>query len=292
VNGKVGLDTPALRDQRGGKGPDAGVLGHLDVQVLAARRVDLAPGGWDHPWLPNRHWRLYQHDRGGGRLLVDGAAYGLEPERVYLIPPHRRLASRCEASFRQFYIHFDLTGLPSVALGDLFPGPIGVPASPPFEASVAELGAHVGADWRGDMAFECWIRGVISEAIGRYLASVPPDERERYQLRLSALQPVLPALRRIEAGFSDRLINVELAALCSLSEDHFIRRFAAATGLPPARFIARRRVALAAQLLLYSDQTLEQIAERTGFRDRFYFSRVFTRETGTAPGAFRRGGPA
>jgi AraC-like DNA-binding protein len=270
---------------------DAGALPHLDVRVLAASRVDLVPGRWEHPSLPNRHWRLYQHDRPGGWLFVDSAAYRLEPERVYLIPPNRPLASRCEAPFRQFFLHFDLTGLPSVALGELFPGPVAVPASLPFEATVAELGARVGAGWHGDLAFECWIKGVISEAIGRYLISVAPEQRERYQLRLSALRPVLPALRRIEEALGERLANADLAALCSLSEDHFIRRFAAATGLPPARFIARRRVALAAQLLLYSDQSLEQIAERTGFRDRFYLSRVFTRETGTPPGAFRHGGP-
>jgi AraC-like DNA-binding protein len=284
------LDGSALDERPAGIGADPVAPPHLDVLILAVNRVELAPGRWDHPWLPNRHWRLYQHDGNGGILVVDGVAYPLELGRVYLIPPNRSLASRCAAPFRQFYLHFDVTGLPSIALGDLFPGPVAVPSSPPFEAAVAELGARIGTDGRGDLAFECWMRGVVSEAVGRYLASVPPERRERYRLRLSALQPILPALREIEERLGDRLTNSGLAERCSLSEDHFIRRFAAATGLPPARFVARRRVALAAQLLLYSDLSLERIAERTGFRDRFYFSRVFARETGTPPGAFRRGG--
>ena len=44
----------------------------------------------------------------------------------------------------------------------------------------------------------------------------------------------------------------------------------------------------AARLLVQGDATLEAIAERTGFPNRAYFSRVFKQVTAESPAAFRR----
>jgi AraC-like DNA-binding protein len=41
-------------------------------------------------------------------------------------------------------------------------------------------------------------------------------------------------------------------------------------------------------LLLQTDQTIDVIAERTGFPNRAYFSRLFKRVTDESPAGFRR----
>ena len=43
-----------------------------------------------------------------------------------------------------------------------------------------------------------------------------------------------------------------------------------------------------ARLLLQSDETIDAIADDTGFPNRAYFSRVFKQITGEAPAGFRR----
>lgn len=269
--------------------------GRLEVRLLTAHVAHLVPGRWNHPKLTYTHWRLYQHDRDGGSLSdPDGQTWNLTAGGVYLIPPVGPLSSRCVSPFRQLYIHFDLLGFPGLlALRDLFPGPALVPTSPACEASVAEvaeaLAGDSGRNWLMDPARECWLRGVLCTALGRYLASAPPERFAQYRARVEALRPVLPALRHIHAHLAGRITNPELAAVCNLSEDYFIRRFHAATGLSPNRYILQCRVSRAAQLLLTTDESIESVASRTGFRDRFYFTRTFTRWTGRPPAAFRRG---
>ena len=45
---------------------------------------------------------------------------------------------------------------------------------------------------------------------------------------------------------------------------------------------------LAAQALLFTADSIETIAATSGFANRFYFSRVFTRQMGISPAAYRR----
>ena len=54
------------------------------------------------------------------------------------------------------------------------------------------------------------------------------------------------------------------------------------------RYIRERIILEAKRLLLYSDATAARIAQDLGFADPSYFGRFFRRETGIAPGRFRR----
>ena len=50
----------------------------------------------------------------------------------------------------------------------------------------------------------------------------------------------------------------------------------------------RQRVERACVLLHATGNSIEQIAEATGFCDRYHFTRVFTRLRGVSPAAFRK----
>ncbi len=265
------------------------LLGDLEIRLLFAHFDDLPPGGWNHPSLMGDFWRLYQNYGEGGRLVTREAEIPLESGAVYLIPAGLTLASRNDAHFAQFFVHFDLTGIPPIALRELFPGPSLVPLPPQSCETVRELGRRISRLGYGDLATRCTVKGVIYEALGCSLAGLPGDALERCWLRVSALGPVLPALREMQERMEQRLGVPELAALCSMSEDHFIRRFREAVGLAPGRYLLKRRIAVAAQRLLFTSESIDQIAAQTGFGDRFYFSRVFRRETGSPPAAYRRG---
>ncbi|MFE0178444.1 AraC family transcriptional regulator [Streptomyces sp. NPDC059002] len=62
------------------------------------------------------------------------------------------------------------------------------------------------------------------------------------------------------------------------------------TGRTPGELIRQARVREAQRLLLRTELSVRQIAERVGVGDPAYFCRFFRRETGTSPGDFRRGG--
>ncbi len=79
----------------------------------------------------------------------------------------------------------------------------------------------------------------------------------------------------------------DLARECRLSESHFARAFRQATGMPPHRFVTKRRVERAKELLLKSDLELTQIALACGFVDQSHLNRNFVRTEGHSPGKWR-----
>jgi AraC-like DNA-binding protein len=104
------------------------------------------------------------------------------------------------------------------------------------------------------------------------------DDAER-QLR--------PVLRYIDAHLDEPLDNARLAAFVHASESHFIRMFRRVVGCTPARHVQERRVHHAAELLARTSLTIDEIAERCGFANRFHFSRVFAQRMVEPPGRYR-----
>ena len=115
-----------------------------------------------------------------------------------------------------------------------------------------------------------------------------PEQHRRCSRYLLSRSAVTPATEYIDANLAEPLSNGELARVCHVSEDHFIRVFRQALGQTPAQYILDRRVSAAAQRLIFSKESVDAIAEATGFGDRFYFSRVFAKRMGSPPAAYRK----
>ncbi len=73
-----------------------------------------------------------------------------------------------------------------------------------------------------------------------------------------------------------------------MSPAGFNRAFRSQFGTSPARYVTEMRVREAARCLLQEDGSIDDVAEKTGFPNRAYFSRVFKKVTGEAPAGFRR----
>jgi AraC-like DNA-binding protein len=87
----------------------------------------------------------------------------------------------------------------------------------------------------------------------------------------------------------NRSLSIEdLARAGNLSKFYFIRRFKAAAGMTPKRFLNEMRVEAAEHLLGKTDMTLEAISQSVGFSDASYMSHVFQRIKGRPPGALRK----
>ena len=72
------------------------------------------------------------------------------------------------------------------------------------------------------------------------------------------------------------------------SADHLSRVFRQKTGERPSAFFQRRRLWHATHALIYSSESMSQIAHRLGFSDGAHFSRHFRQTHGMAPAVYRR----
>ncbi|MGE4607003.1 MAG: helix-turn-helix transcriptional regulator, partial [Myxococcota bacterium] len=82
-----------------------------------------------------------------------------------------------------------------------------------------------------------------------------------------------------------------LAEIARTSESRFIRRFRDTTGRTPGRYVQDRRLRRAADLLVSSDQSIEEIAQCCGFANRYHFTRVFSQRMDCPPARYRSDRP-
>ena len=77
-----------------------------------------------------------------------------------------------------------------------------------------------------------------------------------------------------------------------MSPYHFARLFKRSTGVPPHRFLIRRRIDEARALLAARTVPIGAIARLVGFRTPSHFTTTFRRITGMTPSAYRSGAGA
>lgn len=97
-------------------------------------------------------------------------------------------------------------------------------------------------------------------------------------------------VRFLNGNFRQRIRLEELARLAAMSENSLLRHFSGMIGTTPMKYLVRLRIRYAAKLLHNTEMPVAEVAENAGFPDPAYFSRVFRRETGTAPLAYRASG--
>ena len=80
----------------------------------------------------------------------------------------------------------------------------------------------------------------------------------------------------------------ELAAAVHVSRSTLVRRFHDLVGEPPAAYLARWRMELAARFLRESELPVGRICHLVGYSSEFAFSRAFTKHRGEPPGRYRK----
>lgn len=81
----------------------------------------------------------------------------------------------------------------------------------------------------------------------------------------------------------------ELAQTAGMSRTAFAQRFLALTGQTPMHYLTVWRMQKAEEMLVSSNMSMLDIAERIGYQSESSFSKAFKKCTGESPGACRRG---
>ena len=93
--------------------------------------------------------------------------------------------------------------------------------------------------------------------------------------------------RFIEWHAFEDISLADIAACIGISPFTCIRQFKSATGITPLRYLTQVRVERAQILLKNQRLTIREVAHQVGIRDRYYFTRWFTKAVGIPPQEFR-----
>lgn len=240
---------------------------------LVEAGLGLIDGSWWSNDVVDAFFRVYANDRVGAEVVMDGRVDPITPGWLHVIPAWSRFDCRCHAPTAHRYLHFEVVGLAAGPSRRWIPRPMRF--EPPEWASAAWDDDGTARDMRlASVAW--WTLAAITDRCGE-----PPIRAAAVQNRFG------PALDLIERRLHDRLAVRDLAEVCGLSTGQFSRRFSDMLGVSPGEFLIERRVTRAAELLTDTEFSLEQIAERCGFSDRFHMTKVFGKRMGVPPAAYR-----
>lgn len=99
---------------------------------------------------------------------------------------------------------------------------------------------------------------------------------------------ILAAIRIFEQRMDADISSEAVAAEVGLSPYYFQRLFLSQTGETPGAFQRRIRLEGAAMRMIWTRDTIGQIAQAFGYDSQSSFNKAFARQFGAAPGRFRR----
>jgi AraC family transcriptional regulator len=126
-------------------------------------------------------------------------------------------------------------------------------------------------------------RALAARLLTRSRAGTTPDRAQTLSRTQQArVQDYIAAHLAHPIGLAD------LAAIAGTSQTVFARAFKRSLGLSPYRYLTGARVQQAARLLAAGTMPIAEIAQACGFCHQEHLTRLFHRETGTTPAAYRR----
>lgn len=162
----------------------------------------------------------------------------------------------------------------------------GEEAGPWLEATLRVIGAEAGGTrLGGDLIALKMSEAIFAQAIRAHIEQTGTGESGVAGFADPHLARALSAFHRAPAAEW----SVErLAREAALSRTGFAERFAARLGVTPMAYVTAWRMQIARDALATQDSSVADAAEICGYASESAFSRVFKKEIGISPAAFRQ----
>ncbi len=119
-----------------------------------------------------------------------------------------------------------------------------------------------------------------------------PGGQSQFSAALAAQKSERRVLRDIVywigQNLREDLCIPSLAERAGMSERNFVRVFNKEVGMGPGRYVDVMRAETARRRLETTDETIDEVADRSGFGSREVFRRAFVRIVGTTPAEYRK----
>ena len=100
--------------------------------------------------------------------------------------------------------------------------------------------------------------------------------------------PLDQSIAFMKKNIEKRLSTDDIAQRFQYSSSHYTAIFKKKTGMSPIDYFIRLKIHFACQLLTQTDLKIKEIADRIGYDDPYYFSRLFKQVMGQSPKAYKK----
>lgn len=259
---------------------------------------------WDYDNVISTFSRLYLVTKGTGKIFHSYEEVDLKPGHLYLIPSFTYSRYRCNSRLELYYLHFLEEVGDGLSIFDLKDFIYEINFSQIEKKNFERLlELHVDRSLQSDdprvydnrkeisklekendsLAASKLIetQGLLRLLFSRFIKN---GKSNKMQVR-SAFNEVL---NYINEHLHESLTISDLAMRYNLSSDHFSRVFQQKFGIRPSKYIQSVRIERSETLLITTNNTIAQIADKTGWENVSYYTRVFKKVTGKTPGQFRK----
>jgi AraC-like DNA-binding protein len=247
------------------------------------------PEGYALSWQNGRvldEYQLHYVPAGGG--VLESASSGcsrIETGDFFLLFPEtwHRYAPVRQTGWDEFWIGFKGPQMDQLVKAGFFPKACPV-YKPQVQHESLDLFSEIFIQLREEpIGFMQVLAAHAIQLLAGMLASSQPHQKDSHAER------VIRAARRRLRSELDREIDLHaLARELGVSYPWLRQMFRRYTGLPPHQYHIQLRLNKATQLLAVAGCSVKEAAEKIGYTDQYYFSRIFKRKTGRSPEAWKR----
>jgi len=246
-----------------------------NIRILIINRKPLP--SWHSDDFRVSFWRLYWNSKPGALIRYRQETVELTPDRIVLVPPNTPISQRLTyGAPQQFFAHFFADAPfdhlnPKIYVFKAEPHMLKTIKSVPLDATESISACTTGAT--------LLVRGLINSLLAR----IP--EADFKSLHIPA--QLAENMAFIETHIRQAVSNREIARHLGLSVNTMLRRYQRELGMSPQKYLRQRRIERACALLHDPQRSIKQVAEETGFCDRYYFTRMFKKLQGVTPRQYR-----
>lgn len=237
-----------------------------------------------HQWGPGvrDHCLIHYVVSGGGTLTVGGQSFRVEKNHAFLILPDQLVSYQAglEDPWEYYWLGFTTSG-------DSLLQQLGIVASSPvLPVKHGRLFRQYILDIYDSRGTEAWNKArMLGNA---YLLLAMLAEEHGVFPHGQTAQLVQKATDFMENNYANNITVEDTAEFAGVSRSSLYRAFMEQLNCSPSRYLCEIRMGHAKRLLRDTELQVNEVAHSVGIADALYFSRLFQKETGVSPSAYRR----
>jgi AraC-like DNA-binding protein len=276
-------------------------------QSLIFNSFDIVGDWWNFKEINSPFSRIYLITEGEGWVFLNNQEFHLTPGKLFLIPKFTFHSYKCKDRMGHFYYCFLDEIIEGVGMYDLIQFNNLVDAKPEDYSLFSRLNelnpnrsiinpdpatydnketihSFSQKDQQQNLAGIIETQGIMLLLTSRFI-NEKDTEKDNSHFTKGRLNKVN---YYIDQNLHNKITLADLANQACLSADYFSSVFNEIMGIRPMEYVIKKRIERAQMLLLTTNLTISQIAEKVGISNNSYFSTLFKKYSRQTPEAYQK----